>query len=259
MPSLEINGARLHFQWDGPAERPVVLFSNSLGTNFSMWDAQIPKLSHHFRLLRYDMRGHGESSLPAGPCTIDRLGSDAIAILDALGVERVSFCGLSLGGAIGQWLGIHHPERLGKLILANTAAKFGKPEDWTARIDQVRLGGIQSLLPGLLNRWLTADFQAAKPEVVARVRGMLLSTSPDGYISCCTALREIDQRALAHHIATPALVISGANDEATPAVQGESLARTIPGARFLCLPAAHLSNVEAASSFTEAVFDFLTE
>jgi len=257
MPFLEINGARLHYRWDGPEDRPALVLSNSLGTNLSMWDQQVRDFSRHFRLLRYDMRGHGESGLPAAACTIDELGGDVIALLDALELQRVSFCGLSLGGAIGQWIGIHHPERVGKLVLANTAAKFGTPEDWTARIEQVRRAGIESLLPGALDRWFTADYQAAEPEVVARIRAMLLSTPREGYIACCEALREIDQRALLAKIAAPTLVISGAGDVATPAAQGEFLARAIPGARFLWLPAAHLSNIEAAPQFTSAVLEFL--
>jgi len=203
------------------------------------------------------MRGHGQSSLPAGSCAIDSLGNDVIALLDALGVERANFCGLSLGGAIGQWLGIHHPERLNKLILANTAAKFGQPEDWAERIVQVRKGGIQSLLPGFLDRWVTADYQAAEPETVGRIREMLLSTPADGYIACCEALREIDQHAFLHAISVPTLIIAGANDVATPPSQGEGLAVAIPGARYVCLPTAHLSNIEASGAFTAAVSDFL--
>jgi len=257
MPFLEINGARMNYRWDGPEDRPALLFSNSLGTNLSMWDPQVAELSRHFRLLRYDMRGHGQSGLPAGECTIDQLGSDALALLDALEVERANFCGLSLGGAIGQWLGIHHSGRLSKLILANTAAKFGTPEDWTARIELVRRAGIQALLPGALDRWFTADFQAAKPDVIACIRAMLLSTPPEGYIACCWALREIDQRALLHQIAAPTLVISGASDVATPPSQGEFLASAISGARFLSLAAAHLSNIEDSSAFTAAAMEFL--
>lgn len=257
MPFLEIDGSQLHYQWDGPEDGPVLLFSNSLGTNLSMWDPQVRDLSRHFRLLRYDTRGHGQSGLPASPCTIDNLGGDVIALLDALKIERANFCGLSLGGAIGQWLGIHRPERLNTLILANTAAKFRTPEDWTARIEQVRAAGMESLLAGTLDRWFTADYQAAEPETVARIREMLLSTSADGYVACCEALREIDQRALLHKIAVPTLVIGGTNDLATPPLLGEFLASAIPGARFLCLPAAHLSNIEAAPGFTSAVTKFL--
>ena len=257
MPFLEIDGAPLHYRWDGPADRPVLLFSNSLGTDLSMWDRQIPELSRHFRLLRYDTRGHGQSSLPSGPCTLARLGEDVVSLLDALGLDLVDFCGLSMGGAIGQWLGIHHPHRLRKLVLANTAAKFGEPGNWTARIEQVRKAGIQSLLPGLLDRWVTPDFQAAEPETLARIREMLLSTPADGYCACCEALRDIDQHALVDTIAVPTLVIAGANDMATPPALGEFLAGVIPGACFVSLPTAHLSNIEASSAFTAAVLSFL--
>ncbi len=257
MPFIEINGSPLHYQWDGLADRPALVLSNSLGTDLSMWDPQVQELSRHFRLLRYDSRGHGQSGLPDGPCTIDHLGSDVVALLDALEVNRASFCGLSMGGSIGQWLGVHHPERLNKLILANTAVKFGEPGDWTARIEQVQKGGIQSLLPGLLDRWVTADYQAAEPEVVARIREMLLSTPTAGYCACCEALRGIDQRALVHRIAVPTLVIAGANDVATPQAEGKFLAAAIPGARFVCLPTAHLSNIEASAAFTAAVLEFL--
>ena len=162
-----------------------------------------------------------------------------------------------MGGAIGQWLGIHHPERLHKLILANTAARFGQPADWTARIEQVRKGGIQSLLPGILDRWVTADFQASEPETFARIRSMLLSTPTDGYCACCEALRGINQLTLLQTITVPTLVIAGANDMATPQAEGESIAGAIRGARFLCLPTAHLSNIEASAAFTAAVLEFL--
>jgi 3-oxoadipate enol-lactonase len=185
------------------------------------------------------------------------LGRDVTGILDALGVKQASFCGISMGGLIGQWLGIYAPEYLERLILANTTARSGTVESWNARIDTVERQGMKAIVPGLLDRWFTRDFQAAAAETVAGFARMLEAADVRGYAACCAALRDTDLRASVERISVPTLVISGTEDSATSPGEGRFLAERIPGARYLLLQAAHLSNVEAARDFTTAAIDFL--
>ena len=257
MPFLDLAGARFHYRIDGPAAAPVVMLSNSLGTNLAMWDSQLASLKTRYRLLRYDSRGHGESAVTSGPYTIEQLAGDALALLDALEIERANFCGLSMGGMIGQWLGAHAPRRLGKLVLANTTAKIGSPETYNARIDAVRNGGMVAITDAVLARWFTPAFLTASPTAVARVRAMLDATPPDGYVACCAAIRDMDQRETVGGIGVPTLVIAGTHDVPTPPTDARFLADRIKGARYVELPAAHLSNIEAAPAFTSALIDFI--
>ncbi|TMG94951.1 MAG: 3-oxoadipate enol-lactonase [Betaproteobacteria bacterium] len=257
MPFLDLAGARFHYRIDGPAAAPVVMLSNSLGTNLAMWDSQLASLKTRYRLLRYDSRGHGESAVTSGPYTIEQLAGDALALLDALEIERANFCGLSMGGMIGQWLGAHAPRRLGKLVLANTTAKIGSPETYNARIDAVRNGGMVAITDAVLARWFTPAFLTASPIAVARVRAMLDATPPDGYVACCEAIRDMDQRETVGGIGVPTLVIAGTHDVPTPPTDARFLADRIKGARYVELPAAHLSNIEAAPAFTSALIDFI--
>src|SRR5437762_8854154 len=259
MPFLDLAGARFHYRIDGPAAAPVVMLSNSLGTNLAMWDSQLASLKTRYRLLRYDSRGHGESAVTSGPYTIEQLAGDALALLDALEIERANFCGLSMGGMIGQWLGAHAPRRLGKLVLANTTAKIGSPETYNARIDAVRNGGMVAITDAVLARWFTPAFLIASPTAVARVRAMLDGTPPDGYIACCEAIRDMDQREIVARVAVPTLVIAGTHDIPTPPTDARFLADHIRGARYVELPAAHLSNIEAAPAFTSALTEFLND
>ena len=173
MPFAESNGARLNYRFDGSADAPVLVFSNSLGTNLSMWDPQIPVLAGKFRVLRYDTRGHGQSSVTAGPYSITQLGRDVVGLLDGLGIERAHFCGLSMGGAIGMWLGICAPERINRLVLCNTAAKIGAAEMWNTRIDTVRTNGLSAVAETQAQRWFTPAFIAKAPDVIASTRQMI--------------------------------------------------------------------------------------
>jgi 3-oxoadipate enol-lactonase len=257
MPFLESSGARLHYRLDGKPHAPAIVFSNSLGTNLSMWDPQIPALQDAFRILRYDTRGHGLSAAPPGPYTYDQLGRDVIALLDAAQIPRATFCGLSMGGQTGIWLGANAPERFDRLVLCNTGAHIGSPEIWNARIAAMKTGGMPPLVPSIIERWFTQRFIAEAPEEVAAVRMMLLNTPPQGYAACCEAIRDADLTALASRVNAPTLVISGSHDPATPAAQGRQLASLIPGARYVELDAAHLSNIEAEPKFTAALLDFL--
>ena len=258
MPFLDIGDLRVHYMLTGAANAPVVVLSNSLGTNFSMWGPQAPALEQKFRLLRYDTRGHGQSSATPGPYSIEQLARDVLGLLDSLQIDRVHFCGLSMGGMIGMWLGVNAPERIRKLVLCNTAPKIGTAEIWSTRIENVRKGGMKSVAPGVLERWFTPEFRARSPRVAASVLKMLETTPPEGYVACCAAVRDMDQRDAIATIRVPTLVIAGARDSATPPAEGRSLAERIAGARFAELPTAHLSNLEAPEQFSSELIRFLT-
>jgi 3-oxoadipate enol-lactonase len=259
MPFIEIGDFRAHYALSGSAGAPVLVLSNSLGTNLSMWDPELPAFEKNLHVLRYDTRGHGQSSVTPGPYRMEQLGRDVLHILDRLSLERVHFCGLSLGGMTGMWLGVNAPERLRKLILCNTAARIGSAETWNARIETVRKSGMKTIAPAVIERWFTSAFRAAAPETIAQTQRMIETSPPEGYAACCAAIRDMDQREAISSINLPTLVITGAQDPATPPADGQFLAGKIRGARCVELPAAHLSNVEAAATFSSEVLRFLAE
>jgi 3-oxoadipate enol-lactonase len=259
MAFIEINGARFHYRLDGPADAAVVVLSNSLGTNFAMWDAQADALTQKFRMLRFDARGHGQSEVTTGPYSIEALAEDVIGLLDALKISTAHYCGLSVGGLIGQWLGIHAPQRFKSLTLCNTAARIGTTDAWNTRISTVREGGMAAIANGVVSRWFTEEFARRAPEKVELTRQMLLHTPPDGYVATCAALRDEDLREAISRVPVPTLVISGAKDAATTAADGQFIAGEIPGAKYVELNAAHLSNIEAAEPFTAALLKFLEQ
>src|SRR5260370_20058088 len=256
MPILQSGDARIHSALEGPSESPVLAFSNSLGANFSMWDAQDSALRKKFRVLRYDTRGHGQSSSTPGPYSIEQISKDVIALLDSLDLDRVHFCGLSMGGMIGMGLGLNAPERLNHLVLCNTGAKIGTAESWKARIEAVQKRGMKSVAPAVIERWFTPAFRQKEPEAISRILKMLEATNPDGYVSCCAAVGAFDCRDQLGRIRTPTLVIAGAHDPATPPADGRFLAQNIPAARFVELNAAHLSNIEDRDRFTNELAAF---
>jgi 3-oxoadipate enol-lactonase len=253
----QVDGVRLHYELSGDASLPLLVLSNSLAVNLAMWEPQIRALAPHFRLLRYDTRGHGASSIPSGPYTVSALGQDVLNLLDTLEIEKASFCGLSMGGVTGQWLGLNAPSRLHKLVLANTAAKIGTAEIWNARIETVSRDGLDSIVPGTLERWFTPDFRAAQPDTIAATSAMLHATNAQGYVACCAAIRDADFRASVSAISIPTLVIAASYDPVTSPKDGLFLAENITGSRYVELSAAHLSNVEAASDFNAALLSFL--
>ncbi|GIZ50556.1 3-oxoadipate enol-lactonase [Noviherbaspirillum aridicola] len=259
MPVLEQAGLRLNYLVEGREDAPWLILSNSLGTTLQMWAPQMPELLRHFRVLRYDTRGHGGSSVPAGPYTIDRLGGDVLALMDALGVRRAHFCGLSMGGMTGIWMGVHQQQRLDRLVLCNTAAQIGPASNWNARIEKVRGEGMEAIVLAVIERWFTGGFAARAPEKVDQVRAMLLGTDREGYVANCAAVRDMDQRDAVARIGVPTLVIAGTHDLATPAKDGKWLSQQIPGARYLELDAAHLSNWEQPARFTDALTGFLLQ
>jgi len=258
MPFIDVNGVCLRYRLEGKPGAPVIVFSNSLGTNLSMWESQVSALRGDFRILRYDTRGHGLSAVAPGPYTQEQLGGDLLALMDAIEIPRAHFCGLSMGGQVGIWLGANAPQRFARLVLCDTAAHIGNPEIWNARIAAIRAGGMPAIVSGTIERWFTPRFIAHSPEVVAPVRRMILDTPPQGYIACCEAIRDADFTEEASRVNAPTLVISGTHDPATPPAQGRLLASMIRGARYLEFDAAHLSNIEAAPEFTAAVRDFLS-
>ena len=259
MTFTQINGARFHYRLDGAPGAPVVVFSNSLGTSLNMWDAQIPALAQKFRVLRYDSRGHGLSEVSPGPYTIAGLAQDVIGLLDALQIPTAHYCGISVSGLIGQWLGIHASNRFKCLTLSNTAARIGTTDGWNARINAINEGGLAPIANGVVSRWFTEDFPKRAPAQVEAARQMLLHSPPEGYVATCAALRDQDLREAVSRVLLPTLVISGTQDAATTPAEGRFVAEQIPGAQYLELNAAHLSNMEAAESFTAALLKFLEE
>lgn len=258
MPIAQLTDIHLHYQFEGPENAPVILFSNSLGATLPIWDPQIPALSKNFRILRYDTRGNGQSSVTPGPYSIEQLANDVLALLDFLHLDRINFCGLSMGGATGQWLGAHAPQRLHKLILANTTAKFGSPDPWNARIATVQKSGMRAVVPTVLERWFTQSFREKNPAAIEPAQRMLENAHVEGYIANCAAVRDFDSRAYLPTIKIPTLVIAGTHDPSTTPAEARHLAQQIPSAQYLELPTAHISNIEAATQFNAALTTFLS-
>jgi 3-oxoadipate enol-lactonase len=251
------DGCRLAWRADGPVDAPPLLLSNSLGTSMAMWDAQIQAWSSHFRVIRYDSRGHGQSDAPAGAYSMDRLGRDAVELLDGLDIEKAHFCGLSQGGMIGQWLAARTPDRIERLVLANTAAYMGPPESWQSRLNAVLSDGMAWLAEASIGRWFTPAFVDHEPARVEPIRQMLLTTNPIGYAGCCAAIRDMDLRPLAICNRIPTLVIAGSEDPATPVRNSAFLVESAADARLEVVSAAHLSNVEVPEAFASLVLSFL--
>jgi len=223
-----------------------------------MWAPQVADLLPHFQVLRYDTRGHGASDVPKGEYSIELLGRDVLGLADALGISKFAFCGLSLGGAIGQWLALNASDRLTALVLANTSPQFGPRANWETRIRAVSEGGMAAIVDMVMQRFFSADTLARDDVYANSVKAVFLATDPAGYAGCCAALRDVDNRALLRNIKCPTLVIAGDKDVSTPwDGHGEVLAREIPGARSLRVPTAHLSNIERPRSFTAALLEFL--
>ncbi|MGY3296899.1 3-oxoadipate enol-lactonase [Pseudomonas sp. TE6288] len=260
MAHLQLADGVLNYQLDGPADAQVLVLSNSLGTDLGMWDEQIPAWSEHFRVLRYDTRGHGGSLVTQGPYSIEQLGGDVLALLEALDIEHAHFVGLSMGGLIGQWLGINAGQRLHSLTLCNTAAKIANDEVWNSRIDAVLKGGRQAmadLRDGSIARWFTPAFAQARPDEAQRICQMLARTNPEGYAANCAAVRDADYREQLGRIQVPTLVVAGSADVVTTPEHGRFMQRRIVNATYAEFPAAHLSNVEIGAAFSARVLDFL--
>jgi 3-oxoadipate enol-lactonase len=257
MPETLVGTDRISYDLAGPVGAPGVLLLHSIGTTRDLWEAQARELASSYRVIRYDARGHGGSSAPAGDYTLEQLGGDALAVLDAVRVGRAHVVGLSLGGLTAMWLGVHAPARVGRLVLANTAARVGTAERWVERIAQVRAGGMAGIVEPTMMRWFSDSFRAQQPATVDAYRVMLAGCSPIGYAGCCAALRDADVRDAITGIAAPTLIIAGDQDQATTLADAEGMRSRITGATMVTLPAAHLSNLEQPTAFTEAVRQFL--
>ncbi|MFC0252549.1 3-oxoadipate enol-lactonase [Massilia consociata] len=257
MPSIRIDDVELYCRLDGDPALPALLFSNSLGTDLDMWDEQAAALSRDFHVVRYDTRGHGRSSAGSEPVTLGRLGRDALAVLDHIGIARAHFCGISMGGMTGQWLAIHASHRLDRIVLANTAARIGSAEGWHMRAGQVRREGMGGVADGAAGRWFTPEFIAGHGAVVNRMIGRLREQSPEGYARCCDALAHADLRTAVGAIRNPVLVIAGRHDPVTTVADAEWLGGCIGQARVEQLDASHLSSIEAGAAFTARLREFL--
>jgi 3-oxoadipate enol-lactonase len=257
MPFAKFEDVQIYYEWDGPEDAPVLVFCNSLGTNLRMWDPQIADFSKQFRVLRYDTRGFGASSVTAGTYSIAQLSWDLVHLLDALELDCAHFCGLSMGGMVGMFLGTNAPKRFHNIVLCNTAARFGTPETWNARINAVRDGGMKAVASAVIERWLTPAYRAAHPAETASAVAMLESANPEGYIANCAAVRDMDLREKLSAVRVPALVLAGSYDPVATPGDGHFLAERIPGARYAEAPAAHLSNLEARDDFNRTVLKFL--
>ena len=259
MPDINADDCKIHVEVEGPEHAPVLMLSNSLGTDLHMWDNQVPAITQHFRLVRYDRRGHGKSDAPQGPYSMERLGRDVLGVLDALGIEKINWCGLSMGGMVGMWLGANAANRVDKLILSNTAAYFPDKTMWEGRIKLVREKGLQGIVDANMERWFTKDFRTRAPQAMAKMREMFLATNVDGYIGCGQAIRDMDHRSLLARITAPSLVIAGKYDPATTLEAGEFIKQHIPGAKIAVLEAAHISNLEQPQAYADTVLGFLLQ
>lgn len=254
------DGVRIAYRIEGAPDKPALLLSNSIATDLHMWDSQMAALTRHFRVLRYDSRGHGASDAPAGPYSLDRLGRDVVQLLDALGLPRVHVLGLSLGGFVAQWLGIHVPQRVDRLVLAHTAAYLGPPAQWDRAISEVlQAPDMQATAEMFLHNWFPASMLRAAASEVEPFRRTLLTTPRQGVAGSWSAIRDADLRHTLRVIDRPTLVIAGAHDTVTSARHGEEIAAAIADARLAVLPAVHLSNVERPQEFVDLVVAFLTE
>jgi 3-oxoadipate enol-lactonase len=243
---------------DGPEDAPTVVLSNSLGSTPAMWDPQFPALAERFRVVRYDHRGHGRSPVPPAPYELANLGADVIALLDRLGLERVHWCGLSLGGMVGMWMAINAPERIDQLVLCCTSARLGPPEMWADRAATVRAQGVDAIADAGIERWLSPGFIEREPEMAAEIRAMLVATPAEGYAACCGVIERMDQVPELGEIRAATLVIAAEDDPATPPEHGALIASTVPGAQLAVVKdARHLATIEQPAAMTELILGHL--
>jgi 3-oxoadipate enol-lactonase len=259
MPTIQSNGCPINVVIEGAENAPVLMLSNSLGTTHAMWQPQLEAFKQHFRLVRFDRRGHGGSGVPKGPYTMEGLARDALAVLDGLGLKKVNWCGLSMGGMEGMWLGANAPERFERMVLCNTSAQFPDRKIWDDRLRFARQNGLAAMVGANMERWFTKGFREREPKTIAWISDMFLTTPLEGYIGCGEAVRDMDHRALLPNIKVPTLVIAGRHDPATTLQAGEYLRDHIPGVAFTVLEAAHISNVEQPAAFSNAVLEFLLQ
>lgn len=247
-----------HHVVDGPPDGEVLVLGPSLGTDLGLFDAQVAALADRWRVVRFDLRGHGRSPVPPGPYTMAELAGDVLALLDRLGVDRCHYLGVSIGGAIGQWLAIHHGDRLRSLVVCASAARFADPPSWPVRAATVRAEGTEAMVPSRIGTWFVADFARRAPAEAERLLTMLRTTPREGYAGCCEAIGAFDVRADLHRVTTPTLVLAGADDPATPVDMVGAIADGIPDATFAVVDdAAHLFTAERPAEVNAAVIAHL--
>ncbi|NEM99085.1 3-oxoadipate enol-lactonase [Pontibacter burrus] len=257
MSTIKLSNYTCFYNFQDSGMEDTLVLSNSLGTDYTMWDKLVELLGNDYNVLRYDTRGHGQSTIEADEVTIAELGQDVLELLDHLKLEKVYFCGLSMGGLIGQWLGIYAPQRFKKIILANTAAKIGTVEGWNNRIEQVKEHGLESILDGTEQRWFTPKFREEHPETVHAILQKFAQNPVRGYTANCAAVRDADFRNQLQDLRVPVLIISGLQDEVTTPADGEFMAARIPQARHECIDANHLSSVELPEAFAKNLLYFM--
>ncbi|TCB81491.1 3-oxoadipate enol-lactonase [Acinetobacter sp. ANC 4173] len=257
MPILTTPDVQLHYQTFGDAANPALVFSNSLGTNYGMWQQQFNALKEQFFVVCYDTRGHGASSTPQGPYSLQQLGEDVIHLLDHLNIQQAAFCGISMGGLTGQWLAIHYPERFSHVVVCNTAAKIGQEQAWLDRAALVRSQGLQSIADTAASRWFTDPFIQSNAATVATLSNDLGAGSPEGYVSCCEALAKADVREQLKTITVPVLIIAGRQDPVTTVADAEFMQSQIPKSQLVEINASHISNVEQPTAFNQNLMNFL--
>jgi 3-oxoadipate enol-lactonase len=245
------------YRVDGAEDAPPLVLSNSLGSTSEMWDPQVPALSERFRLIRYEHCGHGDAPVPPEPYDLDDLGGDVVALLDRLGIERSDFCGLSLGGMIGMWLGINAPERIRRLVLLCTSPMLSREHDWALRGRTVREQGTGAVAEAVVERWFTPRYAEEHPDTVARMRAMVTETPATGYAGCCGAIERMDLVPELGSIRAPTLVVAGTEDPATPPPHAEVIAEHIPDCRMELVPAAHLASWERPDEVTRLILSHL--
>jgi 3-oxoadipate enol-lactonase len=259
MPFLNVEGSRLHYRVEGKPGLPALVLGNSLGTDLHMWHRQVEPLMLHFRLVRFDTRGHGASDVPPGDYSVDRLGRDVIALADHLGLDRFAYCGLSLGALVGQWLAVNAAPRLDALVLANGAAYLPSHESWSARMGLARAKGMGELLEMVMPRFFSAAYRERDEPLYHAIRNAFCATDPQGYAACCAAVRDADFRPRLKDMRVRTLVIGGSLDTATPAdTYSAELAAGIAGARLATLEAGHISCVEQPEVFNRTLAEFLS-
>ncbi|MEJ2899116.1 3-oxoadipate enol-lactonase [Acinetobacter sp. NS-4] len=257
MPTFTSNDAQINYQTFGDAANPALIFSNSLGTNYGMWQKQFNHFKQDYFVICYDTRGHGASSAPQGPYSLDQLGQDVINLLDHLKIEKAAFCGISMGGLTGQWLAINKPERFSHVIVCNTAAKIGQEQAWNERAALVRQQGLQPIASTAASRWFTEPFIQSNPTVVENLQNDLEAGSTEGYASCCEALAKADLREQLKEITVPVLVIAGAQDPVTTVADGQFMIDRIKNSALFEINASHISNIECPDEFNQAVQQFI--
>lgn len=248
---------KTNYKIQGTPNSPVLMFSNSLGADLSMWDDLVPHLLPYFRVLQYDTRGHGQSELTPGPYNIATLGQDVIDLMDELKIEKVYFCGLSMGGLIGQWLGINHPDRLYKLIISNTDSKIGTVEGWNERIKTITKKGMSSIVDGTMEKWFTDSFHKTNPSRVAEMKQIFLANNVDGYNACCSAIGAADFREHIKKISLETLIITGDEDAVTNVAAAKKMQQEIPNAQVKVFNARHLPSTELPAYYSETLINFI--